>query len=338
MTLQKNRAEFWSLEGVESPESEKPQGFSVSRGKTKWSTIDANGNELASQAYNYTWDAANRLVGMTSLNPTPPTVPDTLTFTYDGYGRRVGIVEFHGSTVLTSKTFVWVGFNLCEERDSTGHTVNKRFYSRGEQINGTNYYYTYDFLGSVREMVDSSGTVQARFDYDPWGRPVQLSGSLKSDFGYTGMYVNQTTGLNLTMFRAYSLDQGRWLSRDPVGELYGLNMNLYEMVKNDPIKLYDYLGLDATPGDGGGHGPGGHSYDNNNPVLPVVPGQNPYYPGLPPPQYYAPPGQFTGHWQDDCIWVQSIGPGQPYLAWDFCHRDCKGYPKAQGMPVPGSSW
>ena len=104
MTLEKNRAEFWGVEGAESRESETAQGFSVSWGKRKWSTIDANGNELASQAYNYTWDAENRLVGMTSLNPTPPTIPDTFTFTYDGYDRRVGIVESHGSTVLTSKT------------------------------------------------------------------------------------------------------------------------------------------------------------------------------------------------------------------------------------------
>jgi RHS repeat-associated protein len=240
------------VEDAESRESEAGQGFSVSRGKTKWSTIDANGNELASQAYNYTWDAKNELVGITSINPTPPTVPDTFTFTYDGKGHRVGIVESHGSTVLTSKTFVWCGAQLCQERDSTGHTVTKQFFAWGEQISGTNYYFTRDHLGSVLEMTDSSGNIQASYGYDPWGRQTVLSQAVTADFGYDGYYVDHSTGLDLTKYRAYDPEMGRWLSRDPLfnGRLgvYILSTgrgdsNFYRYVVNNPVRFSDPLGL-----------------------------------------------------------------------------------------------
>jgi RHS repeat-associated protein len=188
---------------------------------------------------------------------------DNITMTYDGSGRRVGIVESHGSTVLTSKTFVWCGSQLCEERNSTGSTVAKRFFGGGEQINGTNYYFTRDHLGSIREVVDGSGNVQDRFDYDPWGRQTQLSGSLSVDFGYASYYLNHSTGLYLTKFRAYDPEKGTWLSRDPLGESQGLalyeyvesvgkpSLNLYEYANNNPLRFTDVLGLCANSSSGG---------------------------------------------------------------------------------------
>ena len=39
------------------------------------------------------------------------------------------------------------------------------------------YYYTRDHLGSVREMVNSSGTIVARYSYDPYGNTTLVSGT-----------------------------------------------------------------------------------------------------------------------------------------------------------------
>jgi RHS repeat-associated protein len=75
-----------------------------------------------------------------------------------------------------------------------------------------------------------------------------VSGSDLADFGFTGFFYHKSTGLNLTLFRAYDSDLGRWLSRDPIAE--GGGLNLYGHVGNNPINAFDPLGLfvpDAPP-------------------------------------------------------------------------------------------
>jgi RHS repeat-associated protein len=47
-------------------------------------------------------------------------------------------------------------------------------------------------------------------------------------------------------YRFYSPELGRWLSRDPIEEVGGLN--LYAFVSNNPVDLLDMLGLSDYPG------------------------------------------------------------------------------------------
>ena len=208
-------------------------------------TFDADGNELTNgNGESYTWDARNELVaivytaGSNSGNHTE--------FTYDALGHRIAIVERTGTTigsgtVNSTKQLVWDGSMPVEERN-VGNQVTKRFYSLGEQIGGTNYYYTKDHLGSVREMTNSSGTIVARYDYDPYGRVTPIGTiTVPSDLQYAGYYEHVTSGLNLTMFRAYDPNASRWLSRDPQGEAVGVN--LYAYAYNNPIRFIDPLGL-----------------------------------------------------------------------------------------------
>ncbi|HTC21775.1 MAG TPA: RHS repeat-associated core domain-containing protein, partial [bacterium] len=204
-------------------------------------SFDYNGNLLNDGTRSYLWDAANRLVQVNILNPQPSTVADNIEMTYDGFGRRVSITERHGTTVLTAKTFIWCGVKLCQQRDVTGHTVVNRFFAQGEQISGTNYYFAKDHLGNIREVTDSSGNLQASYDYDLYGRQAVLSQAVTADFGYTGMYMERAAGLDLTLYRAYDANKGRWLSRDPLLENAGLN--LYEYLGNNSVKWIDSLGL-----------------------------------------------------------------------------------------------
>jgi RHS repeat-associated protein len=106
------------------------------------------------------------------------------------------------------------------------------------------YYYTRDHLGSVREMCNSSGGIVARYSYDPYGRTTLVTGSNLSTFQYTGDYAHQTSGLNLTKYRAYDPTTGRWLSRDPIAERGG--KTLYEYCQDDATNLIDQLGLSTT--------------------------------------------------------------------------------------------
>ena len=123
--------------------------------------------------------------------------------------------------------------------DSTG-TVTERYYPQGEQINGKNRYYATDKLGSVMQVVNANGSLLGESRYDAYGKR-ELATGIQPRFGYAGMFRHEPTGLNLTLYRAYNPQTGRWLSRDPIGENGGLNV--YGYVGNDPVNSIDPFGL-----------------------------------------------------------------------------------------------
>jgi len=87
------------------------------------------------------------------------------------------------------------------------------------------YYYTRDHLGSVREMCSSSGTIVARYSYDPYGRTTLVSGSNLATKQYTGDYYHATSGLYLTKYRAFDPNTGRWLRQPIAGVMPTMNKN-----------------------------------------------------------------------------------------------------------------
>jgi RHS repeat-associated protein len=64
-----------------------------------------------------------------------------------------------------------------------------------------------------------------------------------ADFGFTGHYHHQPSGLHLVLYRVYDADLGRWISRDPIGEAGGIN--IYAYVGDNPVTWIDPLGLEA---------------------------------------------------------------------------------------------
>lgn len=196
--------------------------------------FDANGNTVTqtSSSVKYGWDAADRLVKITKGN-------NVTEFVYDGLSRRVA-EKLNGIVI---KRWLWDGTEMAEERDAAGSAVTKRFFGQGEQIGGTNYYFTRDHLGSVIELTDASGILKTRYSYDPYGRRSKIFGNVESDFGFTGHYFHTVSGLHLTLYRAYDANVGRWLNRDPIYEYGGLN--LYDYVKGNPIRYIDRYGRNA---------------------------------------------------------------------------------------------
>lgn len=217
---------------------------------------DNNGNTLSATnpAVAYAWDAEDRLVKITKGS-------SIIEFIYDGMGRRVA-EKLNGSII---KRWVWDRNDVAEERDGSGGTITKRFFSQGEQINGVNYYFFKDHLGSVRDVTDGGGILGVRYSYDPYGRRTKVSGTIDADFGFTGHYYHAASGLYLTMYRAYDPNTGRWLSRDPLYNfkkfdtkrlvelskipmaklIYGQADNLYQYVYNNPVSMMDPYGLGA---------------------------------------------------------------------------------------------
>jgi RHS repeat-associated protein len=185
------------------------------------------------------WDAEYRLVARTEGNKQTE-------FSYDGFNRRVRIVEKTNGTVVSDKRFVWRGTTLYEERDGSGSQTVKRFFVRGVQVGdgadipAGNYLFVRDHLGSIREMTDMNGAVRARYDYDPYGQRTRVEGAVDADFGFTGHYLHSPSGLHLALYRVYAAGMGRWLSRDPTDEE---EPTLYAYSQNDPVNRVDKLGL-----------------------------------------------------------------------------------------------
>ena len=136
-------------------------------------TYDANGSPTALGGNTYTWDGANRIVSFTG------TANNTSSFTYDGLGRLVRVVDTSNGSVIAG---------------------------------GTPYYYVRDRLGSVRQLVTTSGSVAVQYDYDPYGNPTTVTGTASSDIRYAGYFYHPASGLEFALYRAYDPTHARTLA------------------------------------------------------------------------------------------------------------------------------
>jgi RHS repeat-associated protein len=102
------------------------------------------------------------------------------------------------------------------------------------------------------------GTLVERYDYDPYGRTYiehwdptandNAGGWVRTTASFYGNPIAWTAqrydaGVGLYQFyaRTYSPELGRWLQRDPLGYVDGVN--LYEYVRSSPAGLVDPLGF-----------------------------------------------------------------------------------------------
>jgi len=100
-----------------------------------------------------------------------------------------------------------------------------------------------DAMGNVVLTTDSSGDITSTHRYTPFGRPITSTGSYQPRFGFSSKEYDPETGLNNFGYRSLVVNQGRWLNRDPLGEVGGLN--LYGFVSNNGLFWMDPLGLDS---------------------------------------------------------------------------------------------
>ena len=102
-----------------------------------------------------------------------------------------------------------------------------------------------DHLGNIRDVLTTTGTLAARYDYTPYQGPVKVGTSTVDPSILTiGRYYHHAaSGLELALYRAYDPELGRWISEDPLEEEGGLN--LYGYVGNSPLMAVDLMGLDT---------------------------------------------------------------------------------------------
>jgi RHS repeat-associated protein len=111
---------------------------------------------------------------------------------------------------------------------------------------GTVSWYITDLLGSVRQIVDTSGNVLDAIVYDPWGNIVSESNPANGDrFKYAGGQYDALQQTYLFTARWENPQEGRWQSLDPIGFLAG-DVNLYRYVFNSPATYNDPIGEGIT--------------------------------------------------------------------------------------------
>jgi RHS repeat-associated protein len=230
---------------------------------------DADGNLISDGLWTYGYDAENRLVTMTttSIAVTAGFPNQALTFKYDYLGRRVQKASTTNGTTYYRR-FVYDGDNLIAEYDApSGGAIGSlvRSYTWGLDLAGTltstggvgaltlitdhgptttaNYFPTFDGNGNIASLINaSSGAVAATYEYSPFGEVLRCGGSYAKNnpLRYSTKYTDDETNLVYYGARFYSPSLGRFINRDSIAEIGGLN--LYGFCGNDGANRLDRLG------------------------------------------------------------------------------------------------
>jgi RHS repeat-associated protein len=110
---------------------------------------------------------------------------------------------------------------------------------------GTSAWYLADRLGSVRDVVNTSGTVIDHVAYNAYGTVTSETSSANGDrFKFAGREFDAAINLYYNRRRYYDAVTGRFISEDPSGFTAG-DANLDRYVGNGPTDGRDPSGLDV---------------------------------------------------------------------------------------------
>ncbi|MBI3560523.1 MAG: RHS repeat protein, partial [Gammaproteobacteria bacterium] len=147
-------------------------------------TFDANGNQVSktqgTAVTNFGYDVKDQLIGVKQ------NAANVGVFSYDYQGRRI-VKDMGGAIVRYS----YDGTSVLVETDNTGTTLAKfdygpdRLLSMHHATEGRAYY-LFDALGSVSNLMATTGAIQARYQYDAFGNYRAQAGSSFNRFGFTG--------------------------------------------------------------------------------------------------------------------------------------------------------
>jgi RHS repeat-associated protein len=114
----------------------------------------------------------------------------------------------------------------------------------GKQVGTSFFAHHRDQLGSIQAVTNSAGTDVRRQKHKPFGDQHYVSGSHAESKGWIGEREEETELVYLNA-RYYDPEIGRFVSPDPVVAL-GQGLNRFSYAWNNPINLFDPLGLDPT--------------------------------------------------------------------------------------------
>ena len=229
------------------------------------------------------------------------------TYTYNALDQRVGIKDSGGGQIWT--IYNGTSADALPYADFNGSgTLLTRYVAGPGMVNGaavdellartssggTSAWYLTDKLDSVRDIVNSSGSVIDHVVYDSFGNILtQTSASSGDRFKFARMEYDATTGQNYDRARYYDPSTGRFTSNDPEAFAAG-SMDLYSYVEDNSTDDTDISGEAPDPQRPGRQmqgpvlqqGPGRIEGPGELPTMPnTTPDQSiPHYEFTPPPK------------------------------------------------------
>jgi RHS repeat-associated protein len=194
----------------------------------------------------FTWDAEGSLTMAKLYNSGGGSPYRTVSFTYDGGGRRVKKVVTGDQT--DTVRYVWDASEVLAEigpgRRYTPHPKNvDATLSVSDGGAGGNFYFHSDAARSVVKVSNFSGSTVTRYRYDALGnRTVVGSEGYTSVIRWQGREFDSETQVYYFRARYYAPNIGRFISEDPIGTKPGTNLYLFG--SNDPINRLDPYGLE----------------------------------------------------------------------------------------------
>jgi len=233
---------------------------------------DAAGNlTLDDNSYSYFYDAENRL---TKIEDSASAA--VATYKYDAFGRRIEKVDSKASK--TRRYYYDNRQRVLEEYDNAGTPARQAYFVWGTYVDelllvnddaddDADYYACRDHLYSVHVLYNPTTGIAERYDYDAYGQPTIYTADggdsdwwdgdedpnneslINNAYTFTGRRLDTLDSGDLVIMyyraRYYSTNTGRFISRDPLEYVDG--MNLYDYVAGHPTRFTDpsgNMGLD----------------------------------------------------------------------------------------------
>ncbi|MHB8753412.1 MAG: RHS repeat domain-containing protein [Candidatus Acidiferrales bacterium] len=207
-------------------------------------SYDGIGDVTSDSLHSYAWDSFGR-----------PTTIDSISMTYDAFGR---MVEQNKGGVYTEIFYGPTGAKLALYNGSTLVQAFIPLPGGGTAIynaSGLQYYRHPDWLASSRFASTPSRTMYYDLAYAPFGEQYAQSGNTGvSDVSFAQNNEDTTTDLYDAQNREYGI-QGRWPSPDPAGggaanPANPQSWNRYAYLLNNPLSAVDTTGLFCVWDDG----------------------------------------------------------------------------------------
>ncbi|MFZ4763304.1 MAG: RHS repeat domain-containing protein, partial [Roseimicrobium sp.] len=227
-------------------------------------THDPDGNQLSGatgQAAEKTfeWDGENRLIAVKdngtilvryAYDHQSPRIrrsegASTTLYVYDGW-NCVAEYQAGSAGILPAKTLTW-GLDLSGTLQGAGG-VGGLLASTSLTPSPLSHFPVFDGNGNISEYLTATGSIAAHYEYAAFGNVIASTGNAAAfDYRFSTKPQDAVTGWNYYGYRWYDAAGGRWVSRDPLGELGGVN--LYNTLHNNLLNATDRLGQSPNAPD-----------------------------------------------------------------------------------------